>query len=118
MKKKVTSIILSSFSLLLVAGIMGSDVMASPSKSDSDKPVPKEIKKAREYQRTHELKPVEIQTVDVYGDKGNYIVTVPIDVWKKNETKGMAFWKSHAKEFVEKFNMPTSDPEGLTDWSK
>lgn len=117
MRTKLTVSILSIVSFVFLIGILTSSAIASPSnKSDSLEPIPTEIEKAMTYKKTHQLKPIDINTVDIYGNKGNYIVTVPMDVWKKYETKSMQFWKSHSKEFVKKFNMPTVDPEGISNW--
>lgn len=114
MRKKPMTSVLSALIAVFMIGVLSSSVMAfSNNHSQSSESVPPEIQKASHYKATHQLQPVDIDTVDVYGDKGQYIVTVPMDVWKTYETKGTQFWKSHAKEFVKTFHMPVADPESL-----
>ncbi|MCF8012192.1 MAG: hypothetical protein K9L56_13030 [Clostridiales bacterium] len=107
--------------LYLIVGLFATAAAISPYligdvNASNDDPRPQELIKARQYEQTNKLEPAGDRTIDLYDKSGDYVVTVPIKLFKKHQEKSIDFWKENREKFIKEYNMPKSDPEGNVDW--
>ncbi|MDQ0160800.1 hypothetical protein [Alkalibacillus salilacus] len=78
----------------------------------------KVVQEARKFQKTSNRKETEKDTMDVYDEDGDYVITVPIELWTENQEEDISFWRENREKFIEEYDLPEEDPEGEVDWDK